>query len=303
MYQSLSELESGKDGAIIILVKNIETCKASNGSLYQKLAVRDSSGNEMTFMNFNAPVSLSTPAVIQANIRCEEFRQNISVKLTSSAPVNADMRAFFPKRQIVPKDCWNSLVEYLKPLRPGLRKIVSAIIMDHKTDFINLPLNPAGAFSRQCGIMEATWKLVQLADVTAKVQNLDHDLMVSAAMLYYMGKVNTVDSGYNYTKDDILTGCGLQVYNMVQMKVRDLMESDDENTKACLEQKDIDLLCHILVSRFKGTQTAIAEAAAMRYLDEIVTSTDEVNGALLNCPSDSIVINNNSRYNHRLYSR
>lgn len=302
MFKSLKELKAGDSGDIVLLLKNIEYARATNGNTYQKLQVRDREGNETTMLNFDQPVSYAMPAVIQASIRCENYRESVAIKFSSGLPVNADIGLFMPKARINPKDAWGELVDCMKPLRPGLRKIASSIICERGKAFYMQPLNPTGAFSRRCGLIEATLKLVRMAKSAADTLNLDSDLIVSAAMLYYVGRLNTVDVGYNYTKDDLLTGCGIQAYNMVQMKVRDLMEGDDETIKASLNQRDIDLLSHILVSRFHGTQTAIAEAVVLRHLDEIVTSTDEIQLALEGTAEGSIVMNNNSARNRRLYN-
>lgn len=302
MFKSLKELKAGDSGDIVLLIKKIDYAKATNGNTYQKIQVRDRDGNEATMLNFDQPVSYVTPAVIQASILCENYRESVAIKFSSGMPVNADIALFMPKSRINPKEAWGELVDFMKPLRPGLRKIASSIICERGKAFYMQPLNPTGAFSRRCGLIEATLKLTKMAKSAADTLNLDSDLLVSAAMLYYIGKLNTMDAGYNYTKDDLLTGCGIQAYSMVQMKVRDLIEGDDENIKASLNQRDIDLLSHILVSRFHGTQTAIAEAVVLRHLDEIVTATDEIQLALEGTAENSIVINNNSARNRRLYN-
>ena len=172
-----------------------------------------------------------------------------------------------------------------------------SIISENKNPFLTLPLNPTGAFARQSGILEATVKLMAVAETTAGQQGLDRDLLMAAAVLYYNWHFDTIDSGYNQTVADLMYGPSAAAAYKVQMKSMALAAS--EETRREISEEDAMLLGHILTARGNAVLPAIPEAAALKHLDRMAQEIDEMNETLADS-EDAVSIDPN-HFNRLLY--
>lgn len=296
MLSNLRELEVGSSGEVVLLIKNIESATTTSGELYQRIAARDMDGNEATMLKFDSLLMFTVPVIVIATVK----RSEQSLKINKCQETDKySMTDFLPKSHIDIKEAWKEIVEYIKELRTSLGRVVCAIIGADKMKFVTYPMNATGGFARQAGILEATLKLTKLAKQTAEELNLDKDLMIAAGLLYYIGNVDTIDSTYNYTKEDVLIGNGLMAHTKLQFKIRDIMNSDNEEAKEDIAREDFELLSHILISRYRSHPTAIAEAVCLSHLDSMIRETDSINESLLNTDNDSIVLSDKKR----LYKR
>lgn len=302
MYNTISEIKVGKPGKIPVLVKSITTHRARNGVFYQKVHVRDQTGMEATFMQFDAQLDVQTPLIMEINVECTEYGANASFKIQQCAETTKySMELFLPKANINRSDGWNKVVKMLKPLRSGICRVLCSVLSENKNKFVTLPLNPTGAFARQSGILEATIKLASLAEKTAEQdKRLDHDLMVAGALLYYCGHMETVDEGYEHTLTDLMYGSALSSYTVVQMKAAELICSSEE-ARSEIDSKDIMLLSHMLAVKNGMIKPAIPEASALKYLDQMIQEVDAMNNLIDAAPD--VIVEDPIVRNRRLYNR
>lgn len=98
-----------------------------------------------------------------------------------------------------------------------------------------------------------------------------------------------MDDAFNITADDILIGAGTNAANRIKTQVQKILSGNDEQLKMSVDMTDVKLLCHMVMSRYKGIQPATAEAYALRYLDAMVTEVDSVETALSGYEPGSII--------------
>lgn len=289
MYNNIREIQTGKMDDIIVLVKSINTVTMKNGAPYQKVIVRDLDGNECTFTQFDVMLDIKLPMIAKVTVDCVEYGANINMKIKELTEAEGyRMDQFLPKTHIDSKESWKHIVRELKTVRNSLSRVVSGVLAEDKNRYMTLPMNPTGAFARQSGILEATEKLVELAETTAKLQGLDKDLMIAGAILYYIGNLDTIDEGYNMTPIALMYGAEVTSYTKVQFKAKELIESS-EDARADINGEDVMLLCHILMCKGGKAVPSIPEANALRYLDTMIQENDQMVEVLRTAESKSIV--------------
>lgn len=292
---NIKELEIGKQQNIRLLVRKIERATAKNTSIYQKLNVRDSDGNEAIILNWGEPINVNTPSVINANIETQEYRENASYRLINCLiDTDSSIEDFLPKAEIDVKKSLKEVVSIYKGMRESLRIIVGAVLNDNIHDFKTLPLSQSRSFARQSGVLEATLKLCRMVSGISKEIGIDNDLALAGAMLYYIGCVNTIDQSFNYTADDTLIGLGISSYTKLITTVNKLQSTDEEKAKN-INMEEVKMLGHILLSRSKGLQTSIPEALTLRHLDQIVTETEIMGKCIDDMSPGSITYLNGSK--------
>lgn len=305
MLDDIKKLEIGKQQEIQVLIKNVEVATSRLGEKYQKVFVRDKNDHEAIFFNFKAPIEGNFPMVVNAKVDTSDYREAACSKFMDYKIDNKEKAdAFLPKPQVNYKELIAQLGKWQKAMRPSLRMITKEILNENYNAFAFYPFSKSGIFARTCGILEATWKLTTIAEKTAAVTGLDKDLILSGAMLYYIGKTQTINNSYDYTEDDVLFGDGLSAAVMVQLKVKEIMdrEGSEEEKKIIEETKDIKLLTHILASRSKGVLTAIPEANALRYLDMMVCDTEAMK-YIQKDESSGSVVTERSVFPNRVFCR
>lgn len=299
MFNGIKDIEVGKTDDIIVLLKSISLQKSKSGSPYQKIIVRDRDGRQATFIQFDTFINIKPPAVVRARVMAVQYDSGISIRIRECAKTDeCGIGPFLPKPHIEAKEAWSHVVRTVKSIRPGLGRIVCSIISENRNKFLTLPLHPSGAFARQSGILEATVKLLVLSEITAGQQGLDRDLMLAAAILYYSGHFDTVDSGYNQTVAGVMYGPSAIAAHKVQMKSMTLAASDRE-AKNEISQEDVLMLCHILTAGGNSVTPAIPEAAALIHLDRLLQEVDEMNESLADA-EDMISVDPN-HFNRFLY--
>lgn len=238
---------------------------------------------------------------MRMKVETKQYKSEPTYKLISSEIARGiNIQCFLPKGNVDALKAWNELVHLSKGMRFTPRKIAGQILMEHHREFINLPMNQTGSFSRTSGIIEATLNLVKSAIAMADILPVDKDLLVAGAMLYYVGNTKTINSAYNYTPDDILLTSGNIASEMILLKYTELQ--NDENFANTLDAEDVRILRHIVTSRITGIKTAVPEALILRQLDIMIQETDIMTATLKNMDSGTIAYNN-QLFNHSLYKR
>jgi len=301
MLNDIKKLEPGTQQEIKLLVKSVQSAITRTGDAYQKVVVRDNCNHEATFVNFKEAIQAKPPIVVTATIDTSEGKESMFSRILSfKIEPKEDPNQYLPKPKINPKETIQFLVKKNQGIRSSLRKIVAVILNDHYRSFASFPFNQSGSYARTAGILEATQKLVILAEQTAAIMELDKDLILAGAMLYYIGKTQTMDNSYQSTSDDVLLGVGLSSAMIVQNAVQKILSGEDPAAKEEIKDEEVKLLMHILTSRFKGVPTAIPEACALRYLDAIVTETEAIR-EVQNGEQPGAIICDKNFYGNRIY--
>lgn len=277
MFQKIKDITPGKVDSIIVMIKAINTLKTRSGSPYQKVSVRDTEGDEATFLQFDVLLDFEAPAIIRATVECVQHGASLAMKMKDCVVTDeVGMDAFLPKAHIIPKEGWSAVIQTTKTIRNSLCRVLCAIIAEDKNKFLTLPLNPYGPFARQSGVLEATTKLMALAETAATTStSIDRDLLVTGALLYYIGNLNTIDEGYNFTTVDVMYGPSIAAYTRVQTKSMELIASS-EDAKKDISGEDVMLLSHILAVKSGAVEPAIPEAVILKNLDKMLQETDEM---------------------------
>lgn len=303
MLNDIKKLEIGKQQEIRFLIKSAENAKTRTGDSYQKLTVRDENDHETIVLNFKDKIEGHFPLIVNAMVDTSEYRESASVRMLSyTIDEKSKADQFLPKPAIDRKATLKALSEKSQGIRMGLRKLVAEVLNEHVAAFSTYPFSSSGLFARGSGILEASYKLTILADQTAVALNLDRDLMIAGAMLYYIGRTQTIDHAYNYTPDDVLLGNGMTAAMIVQSKVQEIRSGNNEELKKALDDTDIRLLEHILMSRFKGIPTAIPEACALRHLDAIVTETESI-ASIAEDSGHNTIVQDRNLFGNRVFVR
>ena len=179
--RNLANLEAGQEQQIHLLVQSVEKATARNGSVYEKLKIRDTEGHDAILFNWNEPFSQPLPATITARVQTELYRETNSYKMLSYQKDNSiPTDDFLPKPKIDVKQYWRELNDFAKTLPAGLHALVGKVLMADQKRFVYLPLTTSKSFARRCGILEATLKLTQMAATSAPIMGLDRNITVTS---------------------------------------------------------------------------------------------------------------------------
>lgn len=275
MERNITKLQAGQEGEILLLVQEVKKAVASNGSHYEKLKVRDTEGNDAMVFNWNEPFAAPLPAVIYAKIHTKLVKEMNNYNMSTYQPDNSVPKSeFLPKPTINVKEYWHELIEHANQLPPELRRLVELVLMDDQKKFLSYPLTSSKSFARRCGILEATLKLTKMtADACCTLPTIDRNLSITSAILYYVGYTECINDAFLATPEEILIGAGVSAYTKVISQAENVKkELKDDNLQHFCEA--VKCISHILLSRYKGINTAIPEAMLLRHLDAIITDID-----------------------------
>lgn len=195
--------EEGIETIIRLKVKSIEEKTAVNGQTYQKLYCRDISGCEATIINWDMTKRVTTdltkyPFVSNMSIIADLDSSNtFFYRLCSMELLDpSTLDDFEPENHIDPKKAVKYLKYYIATLPPFLKTFVNITLNRIYKPFIVYPLTSNKAFSRRCGILEATCKLLEAVQALAPVFHADPSIMTASAILYYCGYVVTMNRSY-----------------------------------------------------------------------------------------------------------
>lgn len=263
----LLELEIGKRVKVPVLIETAQTTDARNGGKYQKLVARDTDGQKVKMNSFLKPERfLSDKDIIEAVIEAGEYEGNKTYTLKDYSPSNEKKSAFMPKTKIDINSTWKEMSKLIKTIDDERYcRLACKVISNELNTFLHAPLTASDEYARDGGLLEATFKLMQLADSAAKVLSLDRNLLLSAAAVYYSGSTMMVDEDYQPTKEVALTGFDIAAHDKLVMA--NSMISEDKR----LDDESFKLFDNILLSRYQGKPIASKEAFALKMLDSVIT--------------------------------
>ena len=263
----LLELEIGKRVKVPVLIETAQTADARNGSKYQRLVARDTDGQKVKMNSFLKPERfLADKDIVEAVIETGEYEGNKTYTLKDYSPSNEKKSAFMPKTKIDINSTWKEMSKLIKTIDDERYcRLACKVISNELNTFLHAPLTASDEYARDGGLLEATFKLMQLADSAAKVLSLDRNLLLSAAAVYYSGSTMMVDEDYQPTKEVALTGFDIAAHDKLVMA--NSMISEDKR----LDDESFKLFDNILLSRYQGKPIASKEAFALKMLDSVVT--------------------------------
>ena len=83
MECNITNLQTGQEAQVLLMVQEVEKATASNGTIYERLKVRDTQGNDTILYNWNEPFSEPLPAVIIAQVQTNQ-KKFLAFPLTAS---------------------------------------------------------------------------------------------------------------------------------------------------------------------------------------------------------------------------
>lgn len=274
--RAYDNLETGSNGIIPILVKGIQENVAANGQPYQSITASDMNGNVKKLSIFkNLFKEIKTPFIIEANVRADLYMGSKTFLIMSyNTKTDLKISDFKPKSEVNPTKVWNEIIKMINTIKDeGLCRFICRVLVNNKKAFQEKPFDSI-VFNRINGLMEATYRLMKLADgVAGTIPYLDRDLMLAAASVYYIGQVNSTDEEFNPTMQDVLLGAG--VLSLKEIIKADISFQESPEGKDINKDKII-LLEHIVMARYKGQYASIPESIALQNLDALLQETEEV---------------------------
>lgn len=280
------KLNIGETVEVDVLVTRMVTKTGKNNSSYQQLTVRDTDGVEAKINHFDTPLAYEVPVVLNLTIQVNEYQGNKTYHAKSVAPSQVEMQQFMPQGSIDVKKTYKAIADLLTGMaktRPSLSRIVCAALKK-ETRFKVAAMNPEGAYARPSGVLEATYRLLLVANTTANIMGLDKDLMMAAACLYYIGYVDTVTDNYTATDAAVLLGAPVMTYAKVSNTIQALIESEAPE----LIPSDTQLLLSVLSGASSGTAT-FPEATALSYLSNCILNVEEQTEKLKSAQAGEVV--------------
>ena len=263
----LMKLEIGKRMKTPIFIETAQTADARNGGKYQRLIVRDTDGEKIKMNSFLKPERfVEEKAIIDAVIEAGEYEGNKTYTLKDWDPSDKPRSSFIPKAKIDIEATWKQISSLIKTIKDERYcRLACKVITNELAVFTHAPLTASDEYSRNGGLMEATYKLMQLADSTATTMGYDRDLMLSAAAVYYSGSTMMVDNDYQPTREVALKGFDIAAHD--KLVVAHHMIPEDKQ----LDEESFEIFDNILLSRYQGKPVATKEAFALKMLDSIIT--------------------------------
>lgn len=269
----IKDLKKGEKKSISLYVESVTEELASNQTYYQKATVKDLDGFKVIMMNFyngKQDKKISAKTIVDAVVECGEYQGKLTYTIKAFEPTKKELNSsnFKPKSEINLDETWKNICKLINTIKDDviLCKLASKTLSRELVVFKTAPLTASDEYARVGGLMEATYKLMQMADNCAMVLGLDRNLMVAAASVYYIGSVNMVDDEYLPTKEVALTGFDIASHDKL-VETRNIMEKNGDT----VDDELFEIFDNIVLSRYMGKPTATVEAFAMKMLDSAIT--------------------------------
>lgn len=224
----------------------------------------------MNFYNGKQDRKISAKTIIDAVVECGEYQGKITYTIKGFEFTKKELNSssFKPKSEINLDETWKNICKLINTIKEDviLCKLASKTLSRELATFKTAPLTASDEYARVGGLMEATYKLMQMADSCSMVLGLDRNLMIASASVYYIGSVSMVDDEYLPTKEVALTGFDIASHDKL-VETRNIMEKNGET----VDDELFEIFDNIVLSRYMGKPTATVEAFTMKMLDSVIT--------------------------------
>jgi 3'-5' exoribonuclease len=261
--QFISDLAEGPGSKVgFFAVKAASLRATKKGTNYLALTLADKTG-VVDAKKWDAEAS-ELPAVatvVKVEFTVESYRDALQLKVSRIRPaadVEYDIGDFVPVSKWDLDCAWLKLCERVHILRPELSSYISLIFDDYED---RIRHSPAAKSNHQCyigGLLEHITNLIDLADKICDVYlELDRDLLVAAAILHDIGKVDEIST--NLAIDFTRQG---RLHHHIPLGCMLLAKYNSRLFAGRLSPKTWDHLIHIVVSHHgqKGWSSPVVPA-------------------------------------------
>ena len=285
----VTDLNSEQSITTFFLVHEKEIRNTREGKQYLRLELGDRSGTIEARMwdQFElAAKDISRDDFVKVNARVEIYRnrpQLALLQLRLAKPEEIDLADFLPQTKENVEKLYAQLLEYAGSIaNPWLKKLVTGIISDPAiaAKYKRAPAAKVMHHAYLGGLLEHVIGLCGLAkQIAAHYPELDVDLLVTAAILHDVGKLDELcyDRAISYTTEGQLLGHIVMEIETVA-KAMDAIEGFPANLKTVVQ--------HLLISHHGQYEFGspklpmIREALVFHYLDDMDSKMAAVRAAL-----------------------
>lgn len=277
MDNRLKDIKHNEKKSLSLYVEATTDEIASNSNPYQKVVAKDLDGFKVVLTNFHngkKDKKVIPKTIIDGVVECGEYNGKTIYTLKDFTPTKKELNSlnFRPKAEVNLEETWRSICKLINTVKDDifLCKLASKTLSKELAVFKTAPLTASDEYARVGGLMEATYKLMQMADNCATVLGLNRNLMVTAASVYYIGSVNMVNEDYMPTKEVALTGFDIASHDKL-VETKNIMEKNGD----AIDEELFEIFDNIVLSRYRGKPTATVEAFAMKMLDSAITVVEK----------------------------
>lgn len=285
----VADLNSEQSITSFFLVHEKEIRSTREGKPYLRLELGDRSGTIEARMwdQFDAVVKgINRDDFVKVSARVEIYRNKPQLSLQQlrlAKPEEVDLADFLPHTKEDVGKLYAQLLEYAGSLgNPWLKKLVTGIISDPAiaAKYKRAPAAKVMHHAYLGGLLEHVIGLCGLAkQIAAHYPELDVDLLLTAAMLHDVGKLEELcyERAISYTVEGQLLGHIVMELETVS-KAMDAIEGFPANLKTVVQ--------HLLISHHgqydfgSPKLPMIREALAFHYMDDLDSKLAAVRAAL-----------------------
>jgi 3'-5' exoribonuclease len=285
----VSELGTEQTITSFFLVNEKEIRNSRAGKSYLRLDLGDRSGTIEAVMwdQFEASAKeIGRGDVIKVIARVESYRNKLQLTLQQlriAKPEEVDLADFLPHTKEDVGKLYAQLLEFAGSIgNPWLKKLVTGIISDPAiaAKYKRAPAAKVMHHAYLGGLLEPVIGLCGLAkQIAAHYPELDVDLLLTAAMLHDVGKLEELcyERAISYTVEGQLLGHIVMEVETVS-KAMDAIEGFPANLKTVVQ--------HLLISHHGQYEFGspklpmIREAMAFHYMDDLDSKLAAVRAAL-----------------------
>jgi 3'-5' exoribonuclease len=285
----ITDLNSEQSITTFFLVHEKEIRNTREGKPYLRLELGDRSGTIEARMweQFDlAAKDINRDDFVKVQARVEIYRNKPQLSLQQlrlAKPEEVDLADFLPHTKEDVGKLYTQLLEYAGSIsNPWLKKLVTRIINDPAIA-VRYKRAPAAKVMHHAylgGLLEHVISLCGLAkQAAAHYPELDHDLLLTAAMLHDVGKLDELcyERAVGYTVEGQLLGHIMMEFETVS-KAMDAIEGFPANLKTVVQ--------HLLISHHGQYEFGspklpmIREALVFHYLDDLDSKLAAARAAL-----------------------
>jgi len=285
----VTDLNSEQSITTFFLVHEKEIRNTREGKPYLRLELGDRSGTIEARMwdQFDiAAKDISRDDFVKVNARVEIYRNKPQLSLQQlrlAKPEEVDLADFLPQTKENVEKLYAQLLEYAGSIaNPWLKKLVTGVISDPAiaAKYKRAPAAKVMHHAYLGGLLEHVIGLCGLAkQIAAHYPELDVDLLLTAAMLHDVGKLEELcfERAIGYTVEGQLLGHIVMELETVS-KAMDAIEGFPANLKTVVQHM---LISHHGQYEFGSPKLPmIREAMAFHYMDDLDSKLAAVRAAL-----------------------
>jgi len=275
----ISELKMGQSVDILVMLKRKQLAKIPNASNFCLTIICLDRSGEIEAKLWEKAQEMSSLIqerdILAIKGIVTEYKGKYLLKIDDLTKVEeslCDLADFLPSTPKNRREMFEELVEIMSSVRnPYLRKVLQAFLTDSVwlKEFASAPADKRIHQPYIGGLLEHTLNVIKIClKFTDMYQFLDHDLLVTGAILHDIGKIHEFDyhRGIDYSTAGRLLGHIILGVQMVEGKIKDFPDFPEELRIALL---------HLIVSHHGQEESKslqkpkFLEAILLHYADKL----------------------------------